>query len=58
VKTKYGYHIIKVQERKEKTLEQARADIDKQLKQQMLREAMDRIEKETPVTLDEAYFGK
>jgi hypothetical protein len=58
VKTKYGYHIIKVQERKEKTLEQARSDIDKQLKQQMLREAMERIEKETPVTLDDAYFGK
>jgi parvulin-like peptidyl-prolyl isomerase len=58
VKTKYGYHIIKVEERKSKTLEEVRADIDKQLKQQLLREAMDRIERETPVTLDETYFGK
>ncbi len=58
VKTKYGYHIIKVEERKAKTFEEARADIDKQLKQQMLREAMEKIENETPVTLDDAYFGK
>jgi peptidyl-prolyl cis-trans isomerase C len=58
VKTKYGYHIIKVEERKSKTLEEARGDIDKQLKQQLTREAMDRIEKETPVTLDDTYFGK
>jgi peptidyl-prolyl cis-trans isomerase C len=58
VKTKYGYHIIKVEERKSKTFEEARADIDKQLKQQLTRDAMDRIEKETPVTLDDTYFGK
>jgi len=58
VKTKFGYHIIKLEERKTKTLDEARADIEKQLRPQMTREAMDQIEKQTPVTLDDAYFGK
>jgi peptidyl-prolyl cis-trans isomerase C len=58
VKTKYGYHIIKVQERISKNFGEARPDIEKQLKPQLTREAMDRITKQVPVTLDDAYFGK
>jgi foldase protein PrsA len=58
VKTKYGYHIIKVEERTSKTFDQARPEIEKQVKPQLIREAMDRLEKQTPVTLDDAYFGK
>ena len=57
VKTKYGYHIIKVEERTSKTFEEAKPEIEKQLKPQLLREAMDRIEKQVPVTLDDNYFG-
>jgi len=58
VKTKYGYHIIKVEERTSKTFEEAKADVEKQMKPQMIKEAMDRIEKQTPVSLDDNYFGK
>jgi peptidyl-prolyl cis-trans isomerase C len=58
VKTKYGYHIIKVEERTSKTFDQARPEIEKQVKPQLIREALDRLEKQTPVTLDDAYFGK
>jgi len=58
VKTKYGYHIIKVEERASKTFEEAKADVEKQIKPQMIKEAMDRIEKQTPVSLDDNYFGK
>ncbi|HUJ50096.1 MAG TPA: peptidylprolyl isomerase [Bryobacteraceae bacterium] len=57
VKTKYGYHIIKVEERTSKTFEEAKPEIEKQLKPQLVREAMDRIEKQVPVTLDDNYFG-
>jgi len=57
VKTKYGYHIIKVDERSSKTFEQAKADVEKQVKPQLVREAMSQIEKQTPVTLDDNYFG-
>ena len=58
VKTMFGYHIIKVEERKAKTFEEAKPDIEKKIKPQMTREAMDRIGKQTPVVLDENYFGK
>jgi parvulin-like peptidyl-prolyl isomerase len=58
VKSKFGYHIIKVVEHKTKTFDEARPDIEKQLQPQMLRDAMDQIEKQTPVTLDDTYFGK
>ena len=58
VKSQFGYHIIKVEERSAKTFEQARPEIEKQLKPQMTREAMDTIKKQIPVTLDESYFGK
>jgi len=57
VKTKYGYHIIKVEERTSKTFDEAKPEIEKQLKPQLVREAMDRIEKQVPVTLDDNYFG-
>ncbi|HTS47281.1 MAG TPA: peptidylprolyl isomerase [Bryobacteraceae bacterium] len=57
VKTKYGYHIIKVEERTSKTFDEAKPEIEKQIKPQMVREAMDRIEKQVPVTLDDNYFG-
>jgi peptidyl-prolyl cis-trans isomerase C len=58
VKTKFGYHIIKVEEHTNKTFEQSRDDIEKKLKPEMTREAMDKIEKQTPVVLDDNYFGK
>lgn len=57
VKTKYGYHIIKVESRTSKSFEEAKSDVEKQIKPQLVREAMDRLEKETPVTLDDNYFG-
>ncbi len=57
VKTKYGYHIIKVEERNAKTYDEAKPEIEKDMKPQLVREAMDRIEKEVPVTLDDNYFG-
>jgi peptidyl-prolyl cis-trans isomerase C len=58
VKTPFGYHIIKVEERGPKPFEQARADIEKKMKPQLVREAIDKVKKDTPVTLDDSYFGK
>jgi len=54
VKTQFGYHIIKVEARTGKTFEQAKADIAKE----MGKDAMDNIRKNTPIKLDETYFGK
>jgi peptidyl-prolyl cis-trans isomerase C len=58
VKTPFGFHIIKVEERKAKTFEEARGEVEKKVRPEMLREAMDKIHKDTPVTLDDSYFGK
>lgn len=58
VKTPFGYHIIQVQEHSTQTLEEARADIEKKIKPEMARKAVDEIRKKTPVTLDDTYFGK
>jgi peptidyl-prolyl cis-trans isomerase C len=58
VKSPFGYHIIKVEEHKTKTFEEARPDIEKQMKPQLTREAMDRIKKQQTVDINGAYFGE
>ena len=58
VKSQFGYHIIKVEERTSKTFDQAKPEIEKQLGPQLTREAMEKIRKQTQVTIDDAYFGK
>jgi peptidyl-prolyl cis-trans isomerase C len=58
VKSQFGYHVIKVEERTSKTFEQAKPDLEKQLGPQLTREALDNIRKQAQVTIDDAYFGK
>lgn len=58
VKSPFGYHIIKVEERGPKTFEEARPDVEKQVRPKLTQEAMDRLRKQTQITLDESYFGK
>jgi peptidyl-prolyl cis-trans isomerase C len=58
VKSQFGYHIIKVEERTSRTFEEAKPDLEKQLGPQMTREALDNIRKQAQVNLDDAYFGK
>ena len=57
-KTPFGYHIIKVEERNTKTFEEARPDLEKKMRPDLTKEAMDKMRKQTPVSLDESYFGK
>lgn len=58
VKTPFGYHLIKVETRGPKPFDEAKPDIEKKMKPQLVREAMDKMKKDTPVTLDDSYFGK
>ncbi len=58
VKSQFGYHIIKVEERTSKTFDQAKPDLEKQLGPQLTRDALDNIRKQAQVTIDDAYFGK
>jgi len=58
VRTQFGYHVIQVRAKKRKTLDEARADIERRQKPEMGRKVIDGIKTRYPVVLDEAYFGK
>jgi peptidyl-prolyl cis-trans isomerase C len=58
IKTQFGYHLIKVDEHSTKPFEEARAEITPKMKPEMARKAAEEIRKQTPITLNEAYFGK
>jgi parvulin-like peptidyl-prolyl isomerase len=58
IKTQFGYHLVKVEERKSKTFEEAKDDIAKQLKPQQAQKTVDEIRKQSGITINEAYFGK
>lgn len=57
VKTQFGYHLIKIESRTTKTFEEAKPQIEKELKPKLTRDAMDQIKAHTAVTLSDAYFG-
>jgi parvulin-like peptidyl-prolyl isomerase len=58
VKTQFGYHIIKVTSRTSKTFDEAKPQIEKDLKPKMAKESLEQIKAHTAVTLNDAYFGK
>jgi peptidyl-prolyl cis-trans isomerase C len=57
VKTQFGYHLIKITERTSKPFEEAKTQIERELKPQMAREAVAQIKAHTAVTLNDTYFG-
>lgn len=57
VRTQFGYHVIRVDKREVKTLDQVRADLEKQLRPQMARQVTDDLRKQAGITYSEAYFG-
>lgn len=57
VKTQFGYHVIKVEEHENKTFDQARADIEKKMRPEIAREAVENLRKQTAVTIDDVFFG-
>jgi parvulin-like peptidyl-prolyl isomerase len=58
VKSQFGYHIIKITSRSAKSFDESKAQIEKELKPKLAKEAMDQLKAHTPVTLNDAYFGK
>ena len=57
VKTPFGYHIIKVEERDAKTLEELRPDIEKRLRPEQAQKVMEELQKKAAVKLDPTFFG-
>jgi parvulin-like peptidyl-prolyl isomerase len=58
IRTDFGYHIIKITSRTAKTFDEAKPDIEKQLKPKITREALEKIKAQAPVALNDEYFGK
>ena len=58
VKTQFGYHLIKISSRTAKSFDEAKPEIEKQLKPTMAKEALEKIKTQSPVTLNDEYFGK
>ncbi len=58
IRTDFGYHVIKITSRTAKTFEEAKPEIEKKIKPTLTKEAMEKIKAQTPVTLNEDFFGK
>jgi peptidyl-prolyl cis-trans isomerase C len=56
VKTQFGYHIIKVESRQEKTFVEVRVEIERKLDGEMVKKAMDDLKTATPVVMNPDYF--
>lgn len=57
VKTPFGYHIIKVEAHTAKSLAEAKPDIEKKLRPEMARLAVEAMRKDAAVTIDDSFFG-
>ena len=58
IKTQFGYHVIKVEDRKSKTFDEVKDEIGKKMKPQQAQKAVEDIRKQGNITINEAYFGK
>jgi parvulin-like peptidyl-prolyl isomerase len=57
VKSPFGYHIIVVQEHKLKTLADSRADIEKAIRPDIARKAVEAMRSKANIKIDEGFFG-
>jgi peptidyl-prolyl cis-trans isomerase C len=57
VKTPFGYHLIKVESHATKSLAEARPDIEKKLRPEIARAAVESLRKGAMVEMDDAFFG-
>jgi parvulin-like peptidyl-prolyl isomerase len=57
VKSQFGYHIIQVQERSTQSIDSVRAEIEKRLRTEVARKAMEGVRASSKAVLDDGYFG-
>jgi len=56
VKTQFGYHIIKVDDRKTRSLEETKGDIENSLRRERLQHSLDALKKAGKVELNPQFF--
>ena|SRR5579859_2844533 len=57
VKTQFGYHLIKVEQHDVKSFEDVKPELEKRMRPELARSAVENLQKQTPVVMDEAFFG-
>jgi len=57
IKTAFGYHLILVEERKSKSFEDARPEIEQKIRPEMGQKAIDGLKAKTTIVYDAGYFG-
>jgi parvulin-like peptidyl-prolyl isomerase len=57
VKSPFGYHIIKLEAREAKSLEEMKPEIEKRLRPEMAQKMMTDLQTKTPTVLDPEFFG-
>lgn len=57
VKTQFGYHLIKIDSKESKTIEQAKAEIVEKLGPDIAKKQADDLRANAKVTFDDAFFG-
>lgn len=57
VKSQFGYHIIRVESKTIKGLDEVKADIEKKMKPQEAQKAVEDLQKKANVVMDPTYFG-
>jgi peptidyl-prolyl cis-trans isomerase C len=57
VKTPFGYHLIKVTEHAMKTFDEVKPELEKQIKPEQAKAAIEGLKKKTSVSYNENYFG-
>jgi parvulin-like peptidyl-prolyl isomerase len=58
VRSAFGYHLIKVEDRKSKTMAEMKDQIEKQLRPELAKQEVEAIKKANTIGVDDAYFGK
>ena len=57
VKTKFGYHLIKVEQHETKSFQELKPELEKKMGPDLARNEVDKLEKQVPVTIDDSFFG-
>jgi peptidyl-prolyl cis-trans isomerase C len=57
VKSQFGYHIIKVEEHKEKSFAEVRPELERKLEQETAQKEMEKLKDSATVVMNPAYFG-
>jgi peptidyl-prolyl cis-trans isomerase C len=56
VKTQFGYHLIRLEAKRTKSLEDVKPELERRLGPEIAQKAMDDLQKKTSVVLDPAFF--